>query len=112
MKTKYFRITGSGKIVQTSERMSAHLSAESLTEAKAKVNQFARRALNETPKVKLDSGAVQIAYWSIDGVAVQAGYGDRPDLCLGGVPDMQSVKPESASFLYYAGLARETVTAR
>jgi hypothetical protein len=108
---KHYRINSEGKLVQVKHQGNAHLSAESLAEAKTKVFKFARRALNEPPQVRLRAGAVQVAYWSMDCVQVMAGYGTRPDLCLSGEPWMQDVTEGSSSFSYYVNLSLATQSA-
>lgn len=112
MKPKHFRITSKGKVVQVSDRIHSHVTAKNITDATVKLLDFARRALDETPVIQARNGATQHAYWMMgcEGVPivhVQAGYGDRTDLCMSGAPSMDRVDGSTASFAYYEQLSRE-----
>ena len=107
MKTKYFRITESGELAQVQTPMFAHVAAANMTEAKAKLMRFARLAIDEPPVLRKSGDATQLAYWgmfSIPTIQVQAGWGNRTDLCIAGFQggSLDEVRETDASFAYYA----------
>ncbi len=80
------------------------IEAHTKTEATARFLQFAFRAAENTPKVKIRNGAYQLAYESLSyGVTVESGVEGRDmSLCFSGAADWSTVNDSLASFDYYA----------
>lgn len=78
--------------------------ASTKTEATAKFLAFAYRAVQNTPRVKVRSGAYQLAYESLSyGINVEAGVeGRQHALCFSGVAAWDDLKDDCAGFDYYA----------
>jgi hypothetical protein len=81
--------------------------ARNKTEAQIRFMQFAFRACEHTPKVKVKNGAYQLAYESLGyGINVESGVEGRENtLCLSGVADWSALNDSCASFDYYASEA-------
>ena len=74
------------------------------SEASAKFLEFAYRALEKMPRVKVRNGAYQLAYESLGyGVNVESGVeGKESALCISGVSNWDALNDSVASFDYYA----------
>ncbi len=106
MKTLKFELQADGSVKRVDSCLTNQtVEATNKTEAIAKFMQFAFRALENQPRVKIQNGAYQLAYESLNyGVSVEAGReGRKFALCCSGVSDWSALNDSTASFDYYAG---------
>ena len=72
--------------------------SENKTEPSAKFLQFAFRALENQPRVKIRNGAAQLAYEALTGLNVEAWIEGRPfGLCFSGASDWNALNDSIAS---------------
>ena len=101
---KRFYINPDGTLEECSRfAVCHHVDAPTKKLAIEKLIKFAKAALEHTPQLKQKNGAWQLSYAVIDGFAVEAGTTERDaSFCGAHVANLRDIKPETASFAYYA----------
>jgi hypothetical protein len=100
-KQQYWTVNASGEVVKTWDVLGL-VPAATKAEAQKALLQFAKRALEERPRIKIENGAVQVAFHDLRAVTVTAGTFARPEICSSSAPTMDTVTRDCASFAYYA----------
>lgn len=77
--------------------------ASNKTDAQQRFLEFAYRALEHAPKVKIRNGAYQLSYEGMNQILVESGVEGRDmSLCLSSVTHRGQLTDNCASFDYYA----------
>lgn len=100
-KMQCWTVDETGEVVKTWD-VCGLVPAATKAEARRELLKFAKRALDENPRVRVENGAIQTAFHGLTGVTVTAGTFARPEICFSSAATMGGVTRECASFAYYA----------